>query len=58
GQAASDITLTFDFIDKLDWQPCMELEPATEVTIKLHSVNDDVVFVKAGVSFTCLEITV
>ena len=57
GQAAADITLTFDFQDKLVWEPCIELEPATDVIIKVHAILNDVVFAEVGVRFTCLEVT-
>ena len=56
-QTAADITLTFDFTGKLDWQPCIELEPATEVTITIKNLQN-VLHGEVLVSFTCLEITV
>lgn len=58
GQAAADITLLIDFQDKLDWQPCMELEPATDVIVQIKAILNDVAFYEVGVSFSCLEITV
>lgn len=57
GQPAADITLTFDFQDKLVWEPCIELEPATDVIIKVHAILNDVVFAEVGVRLTCLEVT-
>lgn len=56
GQAAADITLTFDFQEKLVWEPCIELEPATDVIIKIKAILNDVAFYEVGVNFTCLEV--
>jgi len=58
GQAAADITLAFDFQEKLVWEPCIELEPATDVIIKIKAILNDAAFYEVGVSFTCLEVTV
>ena len=58
GQTAADITLTFDFLDKLDWQPCIELEPATDVIVTIKSILNDATWSEVGVSLTYLEITV
>lgn len=57
GQAAADITLAFDFQEKLVWEPCIELEPATDVIVKIKAILNDVAFYEIGVSFTCLEVT-
>ena len=38
--SASDIILDIVFQDNLDWQPCIELEPATDVTIKILSLDN------------------
>jgi len=57
GQAAADITLAFDFQEKLVWEPCIELEPATDVIVKIKAILNDAAFYEIGVSFTCLEIT-
>jgi len=35
---ASDITLALNFNETLDWQPCIQLEPCTDVIIKIHKV--------------------
>ena len=56
GQASADVTISMDFHEALDWQPCIELEPKTEVTIKMEALLDDVLFFEMGVSFTCLEV--
>jgi len=40
-QAAADITLAFDFIDKLDWEPCMELQPCTDVIFTIKKTTND-----------------
>ena len=37
---ASDIILNLVFQDELDWQPCIELEPATDVTIKILTLDN------------------
>lgn len=39
-QVAADITLVMNFSEILDWQPCIELEPATEVIFKIHKLVD------------------
>ena len=57
GQAAADITLAFDFQEKLVWEPCIELEPATDVIVKIKAILNDVAFYEIGVRFTCLELT-
>ena len=57
GQAAADITLTFDFPELLDWQPCMELEPAKDVIVKIKSIAIDEAYNEVYVSLTCLEVT-
>jgi len=38
--AASDITLYLSFSEALNWEPCIELEPATEVTISIKKLVD------------------
>jgi len=46
---ASDITMDIIFEDHLDWEPCIELEPATDVSIKiltLDATNVDDLFVE------------
>lgn len=48
--AASDIVINLVFQDNLDWQPCIELAPATDVTIKvltLDNTNVDDIHVEA-----------
>ena len=55
--AAADITLAFDFQEKLVWEPCIELEPATDVIVKVNALLNDVAFYEIGVRFTCLEVT-
>ena len=37
---ASDITMNLVFQDHLDWQPCIELEPATDVNIKVLTLDN------------------
>ena len=56
GQAAADITLAFDIIDNFDWQPCMELEPATDVIITIKKLDNDG-DATVLIDFTCLEVT-
>ena len=58
GQTAADITLTFDFLDKLDWQPCIELEPKTDAIITIKSILNDATWSEVLIDFTCLEVTV
>lgn len=46
---ASDITMDLVFEDHLTWEPCIELEPATDVSIKiltLDATNVDDLFVE------------
>ena len=57
GQASADITLAFDFQQKLVWEPCIELEPATDVIVKIKAILNDAAFYEIGVRFTCLELT-
>jgi hypothetical protein len=38
--AAADITQVLSFNEVLDWQPCIELQPATDVIIKIHKLVD------------------
>ena len=38
--SASDITLVINFNETLDWQPCIQLEPCTDVIIKINKVVD------------------
>lgn len=47
--AASDITIDVVFQDHLTWEPCIELEPATDVNVKvltLDNTNVDDLFVE------------
>ena len=37
---ASDITINVVFQDHIDWQPCFELEPATDVNIKVLTLDN------------------
>jgi hypothetical protein len=54
-QAAADITITRSFNGTLDWQPCFELQPCTEVTFKIHKVlNQD--YVAVGLDYEILEV--
>ena len=39
-QVKADITQVINFSEILDWQPCIELEPATEVIFKIHKLVD------------------
>lgn len=39
-QAACDISQTFGFYQTFDWQPCIELEPCTDVIIYVRKVID------------------
>lgn len=39
-QVAAEHTTVIGFSELLDWQPCIELEPATDVTIKIHKLVD------------------
>jgi hypothetical protein len=38
--AAANRTHVIHFSQYLDWQPCIELQPATEVTLKIHKLVD------------------
>lgn len=58
GQAAADTTIAINFLDKLDWQPCIELAEASDVIVKIHSELNDVAFATLHITFTCLEITI
>ena len=37
---SADITINLIFMDKLDWQPCIELEPATDVNIQILALDN------------------
>lgn len=56
GQTAADITLTFDFIDKLVWEPCIELAEASDVIITIKKTTNDA-HAEVRLDFTCLEVT-
>jgi len=55
--AASDITFTKEFIDVLDWQPCIELEPATDVIFKIHKTQDQE-HSEVTLDYTILEVLI
>jgi hypothetical protein len=56
-QVGCDISQTFTFTDIFDWQPCIELEPCTEVIIYIRKVIDqDHSYMR--VSFDMLEVYV
>jgi len=49
--AAADLAVTLTFNKELDWQPMIELEPATDVYIEVKKVNDalhDEIYVEAS----------
>jgi len=39
-QVAAEHLEVLSFNETLDWQPCIELQPATDVTIKIHKLVD------------------
>lgn len=57
GQAAADITLAIEFNDYLNWQPCFELEPATDVIFKIHKVLNSEDFIDITLDYAILEVT-
>ena len=40
GQAESDVTITMPFAGSIDWQPCFEIEPLTDVYFKIYKLVD------------------
>jgi len=50
---SADITMSIEFTNTLDWQPCIELEPATDVII---SITDTTTATSIHVEVTCLEV--
>ena len=50
---SADITMSLQFTNTLDWQPCIELEPATDVTVKITDVTTAT---PVHVEVTCLEV--
>lgn len=38
--SAADTTVVMSFMEDLDWQPCIELEPATDVIFRIHKLVD------------------
>lgn len=58
GQAAADITLAIEFNDHLDWQPCIELEPCTDVIFKIHKVLNSEDFIDVTLDYSILEVTI
>ena len=57
GQAPADITLAIEFNDYLDWQPCIELEPCTDVIFKIHKVLNSEDFIDITLDYAILEVT-
>lgn len=53
--AASDITLTKEFIDVFDWQPCIELEPCTDVIFKMEKKQAQE-YAEVSLDYTILEV--
>ena len=54
-QTAADVKLMIAFENELDWQPCIELEPATDVTFgtrKVLAENYPEIFI----DIKCLEV--
>lgn len=58
GQAAADITLAIEFNDKLDWQPCIELQPCTDVIFKINKVMNSEDFGEVTLHYDILEVKV
>ena len=50
---SADITMTFTFTNDFDWQPCIELEPATDVIL---SITDTTTATNVHVEATYLEV--
>jgi len=53
---AADITLSFEFNDHFHWEPCIELEPCTEVTFKIHKILNSEDFIETTLDYAILEV--
>ena len=53
---ASDITLAMEFNDHFHWEPCIELEPCTDVIFKVHKVLNSEDFIDVTLDYAILEV--
>jgi len=56
-QTAADTTISFDWVEDFDWQPCIELAEASDVIIKFENLQN-VSHGLVSCEFTCLEVTI
>ena len=54
---ASDITMKIEFNDHLLWEPCIELEPCTDVLFKIHKILNSEDFIDVTLDYSILEVT-
>ena len=54
----ADIDIKIEFNDYLDWQPCIELQPCTDVTFKIHKILNSEDFIDVTLDYAVLEVTV
>ena len=54
GQAECDVTITMDFAGEIDWQPCLEIEPCTDVYFKILKLTD-INHVNMAIEYKILE---
>ena len=53
---AADITLSMEFNDHFHWEPCIELEPCTDVIFKINKVLNSEDFIETTLDYTILEV--
>ena len=53
---ASDISLAMEFNDHFLWEPCIKLEPCTDVTFKIKKVLDSEDFIEVTLNYAVLEV--
>jgi hypothetical protein len=54
---ASDITQAIEFNDHFLWEPCIELEPCTDVIFKMHKILNSEDFIEVTLDYSILEVT-